>query len=555
MLSPNSISPKKAGRHLSTCSIDSGYGSGLHGDAKVGSSVGMVSQSCLLVILMDDFQLDARDLVHGNTIRQLQPRSSAPSLDPPTDLHVGGTIVAKREDDSSAPRTPRLTICTAISNPSSPDPPSPASPSDVRRSHARKSASKLPSQAVKQLNAWLSTNRHHPYPNAETKQALAEACSITIKQVTTWFTNMRQRQLKSQEDDGENAGYGHGHISHQASRKGKKKDYSRSNGASPIEGFLSPPRLSPSASISEFSSGEGDNWQCTFCRTSLTAKSWRRHEETQHHPKYQWTCLARGPRIQLPSSSISICAFCELQNPDDNHFLSFHRVGDCLCKAEHERTFGRPDHLHQHARNFHRCEQPLSELVRDAWRKDGPGMVDDMSWTCGFCQEVLPTWDARATHIASHFKAGLTMAQWRAYPIPQVMMPRGHTEPNGPAALDTLANMGVTLAGPSMPASNPVNYGHSQPIQPIVEAQPVPTTAIMPVPTAIQDLDLDPFYFYGNQIDTFDPCQPASTSYYPAVNDMPTASHNTGSSLMDFAVIGFDEFGDPVYDMSSMHSW
>lgn len=554
MLPSNSIPSKRSGRHRSTCSVDSGYGSGLHGDANLHSLVSVVHQSRLSAVLTDDFQLNARDVAHGCTTQQSQPQSLAPGLDISIKLHVGGDVLIKKEEQTSAPSTPRLTVCTAISNLSSPDPVSPASPSEVRRSHAKKSVSKLPPQAVKQLHAWLSTNRHHPYPNAETKQALAEACSITMKQVTTWFTNMRQRQLKSQEDESGNSGDTQGHTIHQASRKGKKKDYSRSNGASPIEGFLSPPRLSPSASISDYSSGEGDNWQCTFCRTSLTAKSWRRHEETQHHPKHQWTCLAHGPRIRLPSSSMSICAFCELQNPDDNHFLSFHRIGDCLCKAEHERTFGRPDHLNQHARNFHKCEQPLSELVRDIWRRDGPGMVDNMSWTCGFCQKVLPTWDARATHIASHFKAGLTMAQWCADLVPQATLPRDHTETTGPVALDALASLGVTLAGPSVPSSNSANYSHPHPMRHL-QTLHTTTAAIMPVTTTIPDLDLDPFCFYGNQIDTFDPSLSTSNSYYPAVSNMPVATHNTGPSLMDFAVIDFDEFGNPVYDMSSMHSW
>jgi hypothetical protein len=151
-------------------------------------------------------------------------------------------------------------------------------------------------------------------------------------------------------------------------------------------------------------------WQCTFCLMSLTAKSWRRHEETQHYPKHQWTCLYSGLRIQLPSSSQSVCAFCEIPNPDDKH-LQHHRISECLSKAEPERTFGRPDHLHQHARNYHKCERPLSELVRDKWRKDGPSTI--RNWTCGFCQEVLLTWDARATHIAAHFRAGMRMTQWR----------------------------------------------------------------------------------------------------------------------------------------------
>ena len=340
MLSPSSILSKRTDRASSTWSIDSGYGSGIHEDAKLGFVVSLLCRGLLDGTLTELRQLDARDGSSASTIQAPHPQPIGPGTDDLTKLQLGDSILIKKEDDSFEPSTPRLEVCTAFSNPSSPDPISPASPSEVRRSHARKSTSKLPSQAVAHLNSWLNANRHHPYPTAETKQALAQACSITIKQVTTWFTNTRQRQLRSQENGAGRVGDEHNQTPTQASRKGKKKDYGRSNGASPIDDFLSPPRLSPCASISENSSSEGDNWQCTFCRVPLTAKSWRRHEETQHHPKFQWTCLASGPRIQLPSCSSSICAFCDLKNPDDDHFLHFHRIGDCLCKDARERTFG-----------------------------------------------------------------------------------------------------------------------------------------------------------------------------------------------------------------------
>ena len=458
----------------------------------------------------------------------------------------------KKEDYDFELSTPRLTVCTAISNPSSPDPISPGSPSEVRRSHARKSVSKLPSQAVGRLNAWLDANRHHPYPNAEAKQSLAEACSITIKQVTTWFTNTRQRQLKSRENDTGRVDNDHGQTSNQPSRKGKKKDYGRSNGASPIDGFLSPHHLSPCASMSENSSGEGDNWQCTFCRVPLTAKSWRRHEETQHHPKHQWTCLASGPRIQLPSCSSSICAFCELRNPDDDHFRYFHRIGDCLCKDANERTFGRPDHLQQHAKNFHKCTHSLTELVRDAWRRDGPGMLDNKSWTCGFCQEVLYTWDTRATHIAGHFKAGLTMAQWRDNRVSQSTLPQQHVNSDEPAAMGALASMGATFAGPNH-GSVPTNRARADFTQ-HVQAQPTSSTAFMPVATTIPDYGFDPFCMYGNQVDTFVPLAD-NTSYYTAFSGMSVTGHNGEAPSIDLNSLELDEYGNPIWDHGVMSSW
>ncbi|KAF1925582.1 uncharacterized protein M421DRAFT_94659 [Didymella exigua CBS 183.55] len=524
MLSPNNIPFKENSRASSTRSIDSSYGSCIYEDIKHGTI------------------LDVLDTTVGGPAQQQQQRQQIIELGirDVSELQRGDYVFIKKEERSDPPATPHLSLCTNISNPSSPEPISPTSPSEVRRSHARRTTSKLPSQAIKCLTAWLDANRHHPYPSAETKHALAEACSITLKQVTTWFTNTRQRQLKSQKNNGR-GGIGHDQTPAQASRKGKKKDYGRSNGASPIEGFLSPSRLSPCASISDYSSGEADNWQCTFCGVSLTAKSWRRHEETQHHPKSQWTCLAFGPRVAPANISSTICAFCDLENPDDDHFRLFHRIGECMCKPENERTFGRPDHLQQHARNFHKCEKPLSELIRDAWRKDGPGMTDNKTWTCGFCHEVLSTWDARATHIATHFKAGLTMTHWREKCVPQSTLPLEQIEPHKSIALEDLTAMGATFAGPSNYRSPPTSHAHIDSAQ--HQPLPTPTTTFMSVPTTIPDINIGPFCMYGNPIDTFDPVL------------APASGQNVDTASADFGFVGVDEFGNPVYDFSLFHSW
>jgi DNA-directed RNA polymerase subunit RPC12/RpoP len=78
----------------------------------------------------------------------------------------------------------------------------------------------ISAEAVRHLTSWLDENRHHPYPSAETKQLLSEACGISTKQVTTWFTNMRQRQLRSQDSDS-------GDRSIATSKKMKKKKKSK----------------------------------------------------------------------------------------------------------------------------------------------------------------------------------------------------------------------------------------------------------------------------------------------------------------------------------------
>ncbi|KAJ4332602.1 hypothetical protein N0V95_009623 [Ascochyta clinopodiicola] len=235
-----------------------------------------------------------------------------------------------------------------------------------------------------------------------------------------------------------------------------------------------------------------------------------------------------------------------LRNPDDDHFQHFHRIGDCLCKDAEERTFGRPDHLQQHAKNFHKMTQPLSELVRDTWRIDGPGLIVDKIWSCGFCQEVLYTWDARQTHIALHFKNGSTMAEWRTS---RSTLPGIYSSSNESTALDALASMGTTIAGPS--TQRPYQVSNTNVGAPSFQLQSASTTAFMPTSTGIPDLIFDPFYGWGNPIDTFIPSTTDLIPAYSHTSMMPTAAHGTGDPSMNHVCVGYDSYGNPLYDQNS----
>lgn len=330
----------------------------------------------------------------------------------------------------------------------------PSSAATVKRSCARRHT-KLPPHALHHLRTWLRAHRDHPYPSPDTKRVLAQECGLTEKQVTTWFTNTRARKLPvpnershgSSEDEGlyesdlssmantpilttspafdygtpsrdpvnpSYAGstpYDHGNATLQPSRRGKKKDYRRMNTVSPIDD--SPVPRTPATPSPIIGALEQDTWQCTFCLQHLVPKSWRRHEETQHRPKYQWTCLATSPRLTITSlaGESSICAFCQLPNPTEDHFHHSHRIMECSKKSEADRTFGRPDHLRQHIKNFHKTS--LMDLVRDKWRRNRRDKDSSEAWRCGFCMAQLTTWDMRETHIANHFKDGMTMASWK----------------------------------------------------------------------------------------------------------------------------------------------
>lgn len=177
-------------------------------------------------------------------------------------------------------------------------------------------------------------------------------------------------------------------------------------------------------------------------------------------------------------------------------------------------------------------------------------MTDNKSWTCGFCQEVLSTWDARATHIATHFKAGLTMAHWRERRVSQSTLPQEHTKPEESMTLDDLAAMGATFAGPSNYRSAPASHARIGSAQ-HQQLQPTPTATFMSAPTTVPDININAFSMYGNTIDAFDP----SLSYYPAVSTVSAPAQTGEASSMDFGVVGVDEFGNPLYDLSLFHTW
>lgn len=395
---------------------------------------------------------------------QQKGKQAVPRLEIPQESHTRHTSKRRSKARCSAceiafaidPQTsaacPSCARDSDLLSPVSPVSPIPAS--TVRRSCARRHT-KLPPHALHQLRAWLKANQDHPYPNSDTKRSLAEACGITEKQVTTWFTNTRARNLPllndvSQGSSGDEGAYesdfsnitntpscttspvirydtpssdpyytpvsgpstcNQPQLALQTSRRGKKKDYRRMNTVSPIDD----PHVTKTPATPSSSTGtqEQQTWQCTFCFLRLAPKSWRRHEETQHRPKHQWTCLATGPRLTIStrSGTTSICAFCQIKDPSENHFLNSHRILECSKKSEADRTFGRPDHLRQHAKNFHKSSLP--DEVRDKWRSLRNAQEADKEWLCGFCGDKLATWDLRETHISNHFKNGKTMADWK----------------------------------------------------------------------------------------------------------------------------------------------
>ncbi|KAB8072161.1 hypothetical protein BDV29DRAFT_158826 [Aspergillus leporis] len=90
-------------------------------------------------------------------------------------------------------------------------------------------------------------------------------------------------------------------------------------------------------------------------------------------------------------------------DPTDDNLESHNHTACHSGQAPH--IFKRKDHLVQH-RGFHNLKTlPITE----DWKVEPPLVTS----RCGFCDEKLPSWQARVDHLANHFRQGLTMNQWK----------------------------------------------------------------------------------------------------------------------------------------------
>jgi hypothetical protein len=265
-----------------------------------------------------------------------------------------GSMYAERVDHNSRlrewPRHPKKARISSSSSSSSP---------------SSKRGFSLESLTV--LQAWLDKHQDNPYPTRQEKEDLAEAATLTVKQVSNWFSNTRKRQLnpfekwlssgsedeaasphdiyRAAEEDlfGHNQPFGGivrrntsgssagsiissaGSAFSQCSdailsgpqRRGKRKhaatrfeegmhiDLSLYSGLNLTVLAVAPTqkdffeemgerldkKLFEVLSTKEDPTTSPANFQCTFCHKSLTPKAWKRHEESQHLPRYRWVCM------------------------------------------------------------------------------------------------------------------------------------------------------------------------------------------------------------------------------------------------------------------------
>lgn len=167
-----------------------------------------------------------------------------------------------------------------------------------------------------------------------------------------------------------------------------------------------PPRQDATPTVSRTSSTQPKIFQCTFCSASFRRKhDWQRYEKSQHLPVERWVCCSQGSVAVNSATNEVSCIFCGAFDPDPTH-VELHGFSQCVARPSSERTFLRKDHLVQHLRLLHGgC--PFSPSM-EAW-KDTEG---EFHSRCGFCDNLLTSWDERVDHLADHFRDGAQISDW-----------------------------------------------------------------------------------------------------------------------------------------------
>jgi hypothetical protein len=156
-----------------------------------------------------------------------------------------------------------------------------------------------------------------------------------------------------------------------------------------------------------------NTYHCTLkCGYSSNRKDdWRRHEE-QNYSQEGWICDLEAAVLV---GGILTCAYCETQNPEQDHLVSAHPrrapQGCCHNKplSARGRIFYRKEHVAQHFRSIHPGIPCTDHLDQNHF------VVDSKfpRW-CGFCSGYrFNDWQDRIEHLSAHFEAGLNLASWK----------------------------------------------------------------------------------------------------------------------------------------------
>ena len=140
-------------------------------------------------------------------------------------------------------------------------------------------------------------------------------------------------------------------------------------------------------------------YHCTWCHKAFSKPSdWKRHEQSQHAPQTEWTCMNNGPCVVV-DGHLS-CVMCENHIHDPHHSISCpYSIAKCLERDPESRKFDRKDHLLQHLDIFHRLPKGKLPIQFASWESKILGNGTELLWDCGACSKRGLTWAERYPHI------------------------------------------------------------------------------------------------------------------------------------------------------------
>ncbi|KAM0696153.1 hypothetical protein Q7P36_004636 [Cladosporium allicinum] len=244
--------------------------------------------------------------------------------------------------------------------------------------HGSKHNIRLSRVATDALTAWIEANQAHPYPNDSDKASLQAETRLSHRQINNWFANARRRR--------------HRRVAPETQQAVQGVMYAKCD---------NPPSLQSAGLAST------KTYQCTFCTESWATKyDWIRHELSVHLPLKRYICSPFAPITTDTATNEDRCAYCGQTDPTTEH-IALHNHASCQDRPPEARIFYRKDHLKQHLQSVHRCD--LLPRMEKEWMLEAVYVNS----RCGFCGMRFSLWNERNEHIASHYRQGTRMDEWR----------------------------------------------------------------------------------------------------------------------------------------------
>ncbi|TLS29721.1 hypothetical protein PpBr36_01248 [Pyricularia pennisetigena] len=270
-----------------------------------------------------------------------------------------------------------------------------------------KAGARLSKESVKVLKAWFANHSKHPYPTEEEKESLQRLTQLTKVQITNWLANYRRRNKiarpRSTSPSVRNFTLGGMDIPQRRAtpapmdRRPRPSHYENMN---PLERWKNSPPENEPASVNDIARAVSSA-STAISSGFETPRSFNLTDDSRSLGHG-----SSGAKAFNPETSRIECVFCSEPNPTQDH-LETHNYTVCQEKGVSERTFYRKDHLRQHLRLVHNTK--FMNWAMSKWEQKH----DELESICGFCGLRMTTWTARVEHLAGHFKAGSSMAEWK----------------------------------------------------------------------------------------------------------------------------------------------